>query len=65
MVGPFWPILLANPLFPFFAHRRGLFVAPLDDRPDRLLAYYRRIGCDAVLTNDPGATLRKLGRARP
>jgi len=62
MVGPFWPVLLANPLFPWLAHRRGLFVAPLDDAPDRLLSYYRLIGCDAVLTNDPAATLRKLGR---
>ena len=63
MVGPFWPVLLANPLYPWLAHRRGLFVAPLDDAPDRLLPYYRLIGCDAVLTNDPAATLRKLGRA--
>jgi glycerophosphoryl diester phosphodiesterase len=63
MVGPFWPLLLANPLLPWLAHRRGLFVAPLDDAPDRLLPYYRLIGCDAVLTNDPAATLRKLGRA--
>lgn len=63
MVGPFWPLLLANPFLPLLAHRRGLFVAPLDDAPDRLLPYYRLIGCDAVLTNDPAATLRKLGRA--
>ncbi len=62
MVGPCWPVLLANPLFPWLAHRRGLFVAPLDDRPDRLLWYYRLLGCDAVLTNDPAATLRRLGR---
>lgn len=62
MVGPAWPLLLANPLLPWLAHRRGLFLAPLDDMPDRLLWYYRAIGCDAVLTNDPGATLRKLGR---
>jgi glycerophosphoryl diester phosphodiesterase len=64
MVGPFWPVLVANPLYPWLAHRRGLFVAPLDDRPDRLLWYYGLIGCDAVLTNDPAATLRKLGRSR-
>ncbi|MFI5181196.1 MAG: glycerophosphodiester phosphodiesterase [Thermoanaerobaculia bacterium] len=64
MVGPFWPVLFANPFLPWLAHRRGLFVAPLDDTPDRLLWYYRLLGCDAVLTNDPAATLRKLGRSR-
>lgn len=63
LVGPAWPLLLVNPLFPWLAHRHGLFVAPLDETPDRLLWYYRAIGCDAVLTNDPAATLRKLGRA--
>ena len=63
MVGPAWPVLLANPLYPWLAHRRGLFVAPLDETPDRLLGYYRAIGCDAVLTNDPAATLRRLGRS--
>ena len=62
MVGPFWPILLVNPFFTLRAHRRGMFVAPLDERPDRLLWYYRFLGCDAVLTNDPAATIRKLGR---
>lgn len=64
MVGPFWPVLFANPFFVFRARRRGLLVAPLDERPDGRLWYYRLLGCDAVLTNDPGATLRKLGRSR-
>ncbi len=64
MFGPFWPLLVANPFLPWLAHRRGLFVAPLDDTPDRLLWYYGLIGCDAVLTNDPAATLRRLGRSR-
>jgi glycerophosphoryl diester phosphodiesterase len=62
MIGFAWPLLLLNPLLPWRAHRRGLFVAPLDGTPDHLLGYYRAIGCDAVLTNDPAATLRKLGR---
>jgi len=65
LLGPLWLLLLVNPLYPWLAHRRGRFVAPLDDRPDRLLWYYRLIGCDAVLTNDPATTLRKLGRAPP
>ncbi len=65
MVGPLWPVLFANPFFVSLARRRGLFVAPLDERPDGRLWYYRLLGCDAVLTNDPAATLRKLGRSPP
>ena len=65
MVGPLWPVLFANPFFVSRARRRGLFVAPLDERPDGRLWYYRLLGCDAVLTNDPAATLRKLGRSPP
>ncbi len=65
MAGPFWPALFLNPLLVSRAHRRGMFVAPLDDRPDGRLWFYRFLGCDAVLTNDPVATLRKLGRRAP
>ncbi len=65
MAGPFWPALFLNPLLVRRAHRRGMFVAPLDDRPDRRLWYYRLLGCDAVLTNDPAATRRRLGRGAP
>lgn len=62
LVGPFWPLLLANPLYVFRAHRRGKLVAPLDPKPDARLWLYRLLGVDAVLTDDPAATLAKLGR---
>ncbi|HOA24660.1 MAG TPA: glycerophosphodiester phosphodiesterase family protein [Aggregatilineales bacterium] len=62
LLGPFWPILFANPLYVRMAHRRGQPVCPLDPHPDSRLWYYRLLGCDAVLTNDPGATIRALGR---
>lgn len=62
LLGPFWPILLANPLYVRAAHRRGQPVCPLDPHPDSRLWYYRWLGVDAVLTNDPGTTLRALGR---
>ena len=63
LLGPWWPLLLANPLYVALAHRRGQAVAPLDPRPDARLGLYRLLGCDAVLTDDPEATVRKLGRA--
>lgn len=63
LLGPFWPLLLLNPFYPALAHRRGQVVAPLDPTPDRRLWFYRLLGCDAVLSNDPAATRRALGRA--
>lgn len=62
LLGPLWPILLANPFYVLLAHRRGQAVAPLDPTPDRRLRLYRLLGCDAVLSDDPGATVRRLGR---
>lgn len=62
LLGPFWPLLLANPLYIVAAHRQGQIVCPLDPSPDRRLGLYRRLGCDAVLSDDPGATRRALDR---
>jgi glycerophosphoryl diester phosphodiesterase len=63
LLGPYWPLLVVNPLYVWLAHRRARLVCPLDDRPDSRLWLYRLLGVDAVLTNDPGATLRALGRS--
>lgn len=62
LLGPFWPLLLINPFYLTIAHRRGQLVAPLDPTPDGRLWLYRLLRCDAVLTNDPAATCRALGR---
>lgn len=64
MLGPLWPLLLVDPLYVWLAHRHGQFVCPLDPAPDRRLAWYRRLGCDAVLSDDPGTTARALARCR-
>lgn len=67
LLGPLWPLLLLNPLYVWLAHRRGQVVCPLDSTPDRRLWLYHWLGCDAVLSDDPGATreaLRKLGARR-
>lgn len=65
LLGPFWPMVLLNPIYTVIAHRRGQLVCPLDPTPDSRLWLYRLLGCDAVITNNPGATIRKLGRAKP
>ena len=62
LLGPFWPITFLNPAYVWVAHRRGQVVCPLDPTPDRRLWWYRALKCDAVLTDDPEATCRALGR---
>jgi glycerophosphoryl diester phosphodiesterase len=64
LLGPFWPLLLLNPLYIQLAHARGQLVCPLDPNPDRRLWLYRLLGCDAVLSDDPGATARALRRGQ-
>jgi glycerophosphoryl diester phosphodiesterase len=62
LLGPLWPLILLNPLYTAAAHRRGQVVCPLDPLPDSRLGLYRRLGCDAVLTDDPESTRRALAR---
>lgn len=62
MLGPFWPLLIANPVYVWWAHLRSQLVCPLDPTPEKRLWYYRFLGCDAVLSDDPGSTCRALGR---
>ena len=64
LLGPFWPLLLLNPLYVTLAHRRGQFVAPLDPTPDHRVPFYVRLGCDTVLSDNPASTadaLRRVG----
>lgn len=63
LFGPYWPLILINPLLTFIAHLMGQLVCPLDPYPDGRLPLYRFLGCDAVLSDDPGQTARTLGRA--
>ncbi len=60
LLGPFWPVLLANPFYTRRAHAHGQVVCPLDPTPDKRLWLYRLLGCDAVLTDNPQSTVQKL-----
>jgi glycerophosphoryl diester phosphodiesterase len=62
LAGPIWPALFANPFYVRLAHRRGQLVCPLDPRPEPRLRLYLRLGADALLTDDIGLTLARLGR---
>jgi len=48
--------MLANAGYMAEARARGLWVCPLDPRPDERLAWYLELGVDAVLTDDTAAT---------
>ncbi|MGF1503792.1 MAG: glycerophosphodiester phosphodiesterase [Anaerolineae bacterium] len=65
MMGVFWPLLLVNPFYVWMAHQRGQLIAPLDPKPDTRLGLYQRLGVDAVLSNNPGETRRKMSRSHP
>ncbi len=60
LLGPFWPLTIANPLYVRIAHARGQVVCPLDPTPDNRLWYYRLLGSDAVITDNPQATVKRL-----
>ncbi len=64
MVGPWWPLLYANPAYVSISHRRGQFCCPLDPTPEPRLSYYLRLGVDALLSDDPEKTLRALNQFR-
>ena len=44
----------------WLAHRRGQLFCPLDPTPDKRLWYYRLIGSDAIITDNPAETIRRL-----
>lgn len=62
VLGPFWPAVFINPFFVRRAHKRQQLVCPLDPTPDNRLWYYKWLGCDAIVTDNPGATLAAMQR---
>jgi glycerophosphoryl diester phosphodiesterase len=62
LVGPWWPLLVANPFYPAICHRRGQACAPLDPRPEARLRFYLWLGMDALLSDDPAMTIQALER---
>jgi glycerophosphoryl diester phosphodiesterase len=62
VLGPLWPLLLLNPFYVRLAHRQGQLVCPLDPDPNPRLRLYLAFGCDAILSDDAGATALALQR---
>jgi glycerophosphoryl diester phosphodiesterase len=64
LLGPHPKILYLNRLYVWLAHRLGKSVCPLDPWPEQRLAWYLRIGVDALLSNDPAGTIAALDEAQ-
>jgi len=60
LIGPFWPLIYLNPVYVKQAHQRGMFVCPLDPKPEKRLRHYLRLGCDAVISDNPALTRAAL-----
>lgn len=64
LLGPVWPLIYANPLYVWWAHKLDKIVAPLDPNPEPRLRYYLRQGVDAVLADRPGNVLSLISQFR-
>jgi glycerophosphoryl diester phosphodiesterase len=64
LLGPHPRILALNRLYVWVAHRLGKLVCPLDPWPEERLEWYLRLGVDALLSNDPAATVMALTEIR-
>lgn len=60
ILGPFWPLLFFNPFYMKRAKQRGQIVCPLDPTPEPRLWFYRRLNVDAILTDNPQITCKKI-----
>jgi len=62
LIGPFWPLVYFNPCYVAQVHRRGMFVCPLDPKPEKRLRHYLKLSCDAVISDNPAVTRAALDR---
>lgn len=61
-LGPYYPLLYANPFYVAWARRLNRIVCPLDIAPEPRLGFYRRLGFSILMTNHPGQTIAALNR---
>jgi glycerophosphoryl diester phosphodiesterase len=62
VVGPWWPLLLVNPLYVAISHWRGQICVPLDPQPERRLRFYLSLKVDGLLSDCPDLTRQALDR---
>ena len=60
ILGPFWPILLINPFYISKTRKNKQIVCPLDPKPDSRLWLYNLMKVDAIITDNPQSTCKKI-----
>lgn len=60
MMGPWWPLLYANPFYVDMSHGHGQICCPLDPTPEARLPFYLKRKVDALLSDDPLTTQQAL-----
>ncbi|MEM7030122.1 MAG: glycerophosphodiester phosphodiesterase [Chloroflexota bacterium] len=59
-LGPFWPVLLANPFYVRRARKLGKIICPLDPAPEKRVGLYIKWGLDAIMTDNPAKTISAI-----
>lgn len=60
IIGPFWPLMFLNPFYIHSVRKNKQIVCPLDPTPDKRLWIYKRMKVDAILTDNPQLTCKKV-----
>lgn len=60
--GVFYPFVCINPGIIRASHKRNQLFCPLDPKPDQRLPFYKRLGVDAILSDNPQATRIALNK---
>lgn len=60
IIGPFWPLVFLNPFFIHKVRKQNQIICPLDPTPDSRLWIYQKMKVDAVLTDNPLETCKKI-----
>lgn len=60
IIGPFWPLMFLNPFYIHSVRKNNQIVCPLDPTPDKRLWIYKRMKVDAILTDNPQQTCKKV-----
>ncbi len=60
IIGPFWPLIFINPFYIRKVRKQNQIICPLDPTPDSRLWIYQIMKVDAVLTDNPKETCKKI-----
>lgn len=62
IVGPFWPLVFLNPFYISQIRKNNQIICPLDPTPDHRLWIYEKMKVDAILTDNPQVTCKRINK---